>query len=429
MALQAVAAALLLASTTLGVPALSGLSLDPLVVLDPTQPASSPVDLTIAVAGPIAWEPSPVTEAYPYFSVYGHATAAQDGHLAVVSFDRAYSPMVSIALRRPDGSWQGPVELGQAFDDHAFPAVAITADGIVHVVHGGHARPGFPIWSVSTLAPYDLSAWTEPVALDETEGSSYNNLAVGPDGTLYLTYRQGTSSTGALVLRKMEPGQAWGPPLVVARNHSMAVYPYDLAVDAAGTIHLAYMWREDGHAPWSDPSYMQSQDGGASWQSAGGESIQIPARRTSAARAVVDDVAQNPGLRMARDADGRLHLLYARTSTPHSNYVRDLLFDPTVGWTPLGGFATSSFALGYNQKAGSLEVYTTALGDASQVIRFSLAAGTNAWTAEPLGTFPTDVQLVTTSPWNVARPEASPWTVGASLPSAASPALRVAKLG
>lgn len=393
-----------------------------------TQAAGPGTDLGVAVgAGP--WLASPAGDAYPYFAVYGSVVAAQDGRLVLAWFDRALRPTVSIALREPDGRWQGPVELGVATDDHAFPAVAIDASGLVHVVFGGHANAEFPIRYLRSLRPYDLAAWTDEQVLETTPGSSYNNLAVAPDGRLLLTYRRGDPDDGGLILRTKEPGQPWGAGVLLAKSKLASVYPYDLAVDPDGTIHVAFLWREGPAAAWSDPSYMRSTDGGRSWGLADGTGVALPGIR-SIVRVAQDDVPHNPGLRLAQDPAGGLHLLYAHAEpTANVFQVKHLAYVDGVGWSPRAGFAASTFPLGYHATADGLRVLATAPGDRAQVVEFTLATDAQAWAVQPLDPLPAGSQLATATGRNVARaPGGLPWTVAATIEPGLSPSLRVARV-
>lgn len=386
--------------------------------------AAGPVDLS---SGP--WQPVPSGSVFPFFMGYGNVIAAQEGHVAIVSYNRLWSPTVSIALREPDGSWQGPVALGRSYDDHAYPAVAIDAAGHLHVVFGGHARPDFPIVYVQSVRPYDVTEWTAPVTLETERASAYNNLVVAPDGRLLLTYRQGNADHGDIVLRSKAPGQPWSAPQVVVGTDYDAAYPYDLLAEPDGTLHLGFMWRHNQDGAWGDPSYLRSPDGGATWQLADGTPVASPASRDQTS--VLDiEVTHNPMLRLTRDADGRMSLFYSQADPTGSLFkVTHLAYGDDVGWAPRPGFATSSFPVGFHLHGDALRVVATTPGDGTQVAEFLLQAGAEAWVVQPLDPVPVRSQLASATGRNVAYPpEGLPWTVAVATPATATPPMRVAQV-
>ena len=125
--------------------------------------------------------------------------------------------------------------------------------------------------------------WTAPVELlaaplqgvvddmgEELPQPQFQNSAVGPDGTVYVTVEAGSSSTAGTIAisRSRDGGRSWTrvtPPGVGALAFEPAV-----AVDSHGTVGMTwYDLRNDrpGDAPLTaDVWFASSANGGASWR-------------------------------------------------------------------------------------------------------------------------------------------------------------------
>ena len=96
------------------------------------------------------------------------------------------------ALDQATGNWDGPTVVGQGVDNHAGGALAMTADGTLHLVHGPH---GHPMLYVHSLAPENIEHWSEPEEVGVS--TTYPSLVATPEGTLHLAYRGHADAHGA----------------------------------------------------------------------------------------------------------------------------------------------------------------------------------------------------------------------------------------
>ena len=151
----------------------------------------------------------------------------------------AYAAVYDIKTR----SLSPPVLIGfggiNAKDNHNWPAIAADSRGILHVVCNGHHNP---FRYVHTKRPWDISEWTEPVAV--AKGTTYAGLLCGPDDTLYSVTR--CSHPGyrfRLSLHRKKPGQPWDEPKHLALPYKpyYKVWFHKLVMDpATGRLFLSY---------------------------------------------------------------------------------------------------------------------------------------------------------------------------------------------
>ncbi|MEO1998753.1 MAG: BNR-4 repeat-containing protein, partial [Planctomycetaceae bacterium] len=161
------------------------------------------------------------------------------------------------------------VTLNQGRDNHSRPVIAIGPKGYLHVVLSGHNSP---VTYRRSLQPNDSSAWTEP----EAAGSgTYPTLVCGADGTLYLTLRSSRRWNGVDLYVK-SPDQPWRKQCkLVVRDPNLNGYAAFLNGLAWGpdhqTLHLVqdfYESKGSQRGVHQAVCYMQSRDGGRTWQRA-----------------------------------------------------------------------------------------------------------------------------------------------------------------
>ena len=171
------------------------------------------------------------------------------------------------------------ITLNQGRDNHARPVIAIGPKGYLHVVLSGHNSP---VTYRRSVQPNDSSAWTEP----EAAGSgTYPTLVCGADGTLYLTLRSSKRWNGVDLYVK-PPDQPWRKQCkLVVRDPNLNGYAGFLNGLAWGpdhqTLHLVqdfYESKGSQRGVHQAVCYMQSRDGGRTWQRADGTPVALPAR-------------------------------------------------------------------------------------------------------------------------------------------------------
>lgn len=159
--------------------------------------------------------------------------------------------------------------LAQGIDNHCGAALALGADGLLHVMAGAHGTNGF-IHRFSAT-PADPASWSLPEAVGAA--STYPSLVTARNGDLVLTYRhtalQGPWST--CVIRR-PPGGAWSwcNPLVAAPAPGYTFPTNCLSMGPDGTLHLLiefYKTFPDNRdaARSMAVTHLQSADNGVTW--------------------------------------------------------------------------------------------------------------------------------------------------------------------
>ena len=165
----------------------------------------------------------------------------RDDGLYVTWIDSEYRNI--IAKVDPDTpAVEGAVPIAQGFDNHCGAAMALTADGVLHVVSGSH-HAGF-VYRASD-EPMDPASWSLPEC--PAGGATYPSLVAHPDGALHLAYRHyprdGVGHWGMGWAVK-DPGQPWSRCSLLARAPAPGyIYPTNaLAVGPDDTLHCIVEW-------------------------------------------------------------------------------------------------------------------------------------------------------------------------------------------
>lgn len=179
-----------------------------------------------------------------------------------------------------DGATGEPLRtfpLGQAYDNHCGPALALSREGRLHAVIGAHGQAGRAGAGAFTYRwsddPADPQSWSEPIALGPAD--TYPSLVVDGHGTLHLAHREGTRGTGGhwqLWYRRKRPGEPWEPPrpLVESPTPGYCHYGHSLAVGPEGTLHLLFQFHHGPTGRAQDCkavgiAHLRSPDSGTTW--------------------------------------------------------------------------------------------------------------------------------------------------------------------
>ncbi|MET0533269.1 MAG: BNR repeat-containing protein [Steroidobacter sp.] len=210
---------------------------------------------------------------------------------------------------------------GSVEDAHNSISIAVDGAGFVHVSWDHHTNP---LNYARSVRPLDLEL--APVArmtgIAERQ-VTYPEFHLLPNGDLLFLYRDGQSGNGRLVLNRYSVnGRVWRtvqPNLIDGKG---ARSPYwNLAVDRAGGVHLAWTWRETPDVATNhDFAYAFSADGGVTWQTIDGGALKIPLTIASdgyAARIPTRHNLMNPPW-IAADARGRPYIVSYWSDSPDS---------------------------------------------------------------------------------------------------------------
>jgi hypothetical protein len=200
---------------------------------------------------------------------------------------------------------------GDVADAHKAIAMVVDGDGFLHVAWGHHAEP--LNYAISTV-PGALRLGPKLSMTGRRENRvTYPSFLRLPDGDLLFLYRDGVSGRGDLVLnRYFTREKTWRRVQENLLDGEGRCNAYDSAsVDAHGTLHLAWTWRESPDVSTNhDLCYARSADGGQTWMTSAGAPQTVPITAENAEyvlRIPERHSLMNPPS-VAADAEGRPYL-------------------------------------------------------------------------------------------------------------------------
>lgn len=200
---------------------------------------------------------------------------------------------------------------GNVKDAHNVISLMVDGDGYLHVSFDHH---GHPLNYCRSVAPYSLILGDkEPMTGVDEKDVTYPEFYRLANGDLLFAYRSGASGRGNLVLNRYSLAtRQWErvqDVLIDGENKRNAYW--QLYVDAQGTIHLSWVWRETWLVETNhDLCYARSSDGGKTWCKTSGEEYALPIRLDNAEYAC--RIPQNSELinqtSMSADAEGNPYI-------------------------------------------------------------------------------------------------------------------------
>lgn len=172
---------------------------------------------------------------------------------------------------------------GNTSDAHNSISLAIDGRGFLHLAWNHH---GTSLQYSRSLAPESLEFSDKLAMTGEKENKiTYPEFYNLPNGNLLFLYRDGSSGKGNLALNRYDANthkwQRMQTNLIDGENKRSA-YP-QMTIDAKGTIHLSWVWRETPDVATNhDLYYAKSSDGGRTWHRSSGEKYDLPITAQSA---------------------------------------------------------------------------------------------------------------------------------------------------
>jgi len=200
------------------------------------------------------------------------------------SFQGRYFARVR-TLDHPTNEWLPGVVLMEGVDEHSRPTIAVTPDGLLHIIMGGHNTPYLYRRSVR---PNDGTAWEPTVTFG---AGTYPVLLAGADGSLILSGR--SASHDGLDLWERPAAGFWRFRITLlqrderftnysAFHNGLAWGPDNRALHLSSGLFLSFppepgeeMRQTSGK--YQGIGYMCSPDGGSTWQTSGGSRVPLPA--------------------------------------------------------------------------------------------------------------------------------------------------------
>jgi hypothetical protein len=216
--------------------------------------------------------------------------------------------------------WEGPVDLGEAFDNHGGPALAVDSRGILHTVYYPHHHP---FRYRRSLSPNDASAWSEEAEFGER--CTYPSMVCGSDDTLYLCCRESSDARWGLHFYRKRPDTDWEGPLRLFEGQAPGGYIHlgaSLAIDPrTDRLHIGFHLYETATGERGYlVSYLTSADGGDTWTTSAGERLDLPAGPSTVepiARAAATTGPEDHRVgNLILDAEGQPWLTYTRWDGP-----------------------------------------------------------------------------------------------------------------
>lgn len=185
-----------------------------------------------------------------------------------------------IAKRALDSSkWetQPTAHRGNVSDAHNSISLAVDGAGFLHVAWDHHVSP---LHYARSIAPGSLTLTAPTTMTGKREDQvTYPQFFPLPDGDLLFLYRDGGSGRGRLALNRYSvAAQQWSAvqPNLIDGEGQRSPY-WGLGVDATGTLHLAWIWRDSPDVSSNhDLAYARSRDGGVTWTKSDGTACPLP---------------------------------------------------------------------------------------------------------------------------------------------------------
>lgn len=218
-------------------------------------------------------------------AVFRNNSLVTQGDMQYISYYDADGYLTLAKRRLNSEKWtiQRSQYKGNVKDAHNIISMMIDGKGFIHVSfdhHGNHLN------YCRSVSPYSLILGDkQPMTGIDENDVTYPEFYRLLGGDLLFVYRSGASGRGNLVMNRYDVKHSkWSRVqniLIDGENERNAYW--QLYVDAEGTIHLSWVWRESWLVETNhDICYACSKDGGRTWQKSTGENYNLPIRINNA---------------------------------------------------------------------------------------------------------------------------------------------------
>lgn len=230
---------------------------------------------------------------------------------------------------------------GNVSDAHNSISIAVDGKGYLHVSFDHH---GSPLHYCRSIAPGSIQLGEMLPMISEDLGThliaeerdvTYPEFYPLRGGDLLFAYRSGASGQGNLILNRYDVRkQTWQriQDILISGEDKRNAY-WQLCVDASGTIHLSWVWRETWLVETNhDLCYARSRDNGITWERSDGSRYELPITASNAEYAC--HIPQGSELinqtSMSTDAQGHPYIAtYWRDTESEVPQYRMVWFDGT----------------------------------------------------------------------------------------------------
>lgn len=166
---------------------------------------------------------------------------------------------------------------GNVNDAHCSISITVDGEGYLHMAWDHHNNA---LRYCKSIAPDTLVLSDKMSMIGSQENDvTYPEFFKLPNGDLLFMYRYGISGNGNLIINKFNLSEKKWYRLhdVLIDGQGQRNAYWQSCVDAKGTIHVSWVWRETWDVATNhDLCYAKSTDGGISWQKSNGEVYTLP---------------------------------------------------------------------------------------------------------------------------------------------------------
>lgn len=256
-------------------------------------------------------------------------------------FYNAKGQLVLAKRRLGEDRWQREITAFTGNVNDAHNSINLIADGkgYLHLAWDQHNNP--LNYAVSD-SPGSLTLRRADMLGRKESSVTYPQFLRLPEGDLLLSYRDGGSGRGDLVLNRFSVASGRWVRVqdnLISGEGERSAY-WDLTLDGQGGLHLAWTWRETPDVATNhDLLYAYSPDGGERWQKSSGDTYTLPITAQSAE--VARAVAQNTNLmnppRIATDREGKAYLVSYWSPEKDQPPAFHLVYQDDGAWRTLRG--------------------------------------------------------------------------------------------
>jgi len=172
---------------------------------------------------------------------------------------------------------------GNVKDAHNIISLMVDGEGYLHVSFDHH---GHPLKYCRSIEPMSLNLGElEPMVNRDEQDVTYPEFYRLADGSLLFAYRSGASGRGNLFLNRYSlDSHSWQrvQDILIDGENERNAY-WQLYVDAQGTIHVSWVWRETWMVETNhDLCYACSKDNGQTWEKSDGTKYELPINKDNA---------------------------------------------------------------------------------------------------------------------------------------------------
>jgi hypothetical protein len=149
-----------------------------------------------------------------------------------------------------------PANISNSEGESKRPAVAVGADGSVHVVWEDQSAGN---WEIFYASKEPDGSWSPPTNVSQNLGGSFRpSVAVGTDGSVHVAWHDDTPGDYEIFYAVKPPGGVWSDAVNISNSSKWSFWP-SLVVGAEGFLHAA--WHDQTPGNWEAFSASKPPDG------------------------------------------------------------------------------------------------------------------------------------------------------------------------